>query len=50
VYGYYNYEGDGEPLFTDAEAIAIGKQRSGKSLNERDKKLLRRMDLLKEEQ
>jgi len=49
MYGYYNYEGDGEPLFTDAEAIAIGRQRSGKNLSEGDKELLRRMDLLETE-
>lgn len=49
MYGYYNYEGDGEPLFTDAEAIAIGRQRSGKLLSETQTELLRRLDLLKEE-
>ena len=48
TYGYYNFQGKGEPLFTDREAIAIGRQRSGQRLSEGQKTLLRRMNLLEE--
>jgi hypothetical protein len=50
TFGYYDYQGDNEPLFTDDEVIAISRQKAGMCLNPIQKELLRKMDYLLEEE
>ena len=49
-FGYYDYQGDNEPLFTDDEAIAISRQKAGQCLSPIQKELLRKMNYLLEEE